>query len=107
MHEAIEAFGRDQSFDSEEIMTAYKKEVSSKNETSFLYAVCASQRILENADLGCAEGEQDKEQSDHAKHGNCELGRFAGLLWAVQLKCFVNIDGGGRNEENGNVDPIG
>ena len=102
-------------------MTAYKKEASLKNETSFLYyrklrktdlaaflyAVRSRQRILKNSDLGCSEGEQDKEQSNHAKHGNCGFGRLPGSLLTMQLNCFINIYDCGGNEENGNVDPIG
>lgn len=89
------------------MMMAYKKEASLKNETSFLYAIRSRQRIHKNTNLGRSEGEKDKEQGDHAKRRNCDLGRLTGALLTMQLNCFINIDDCGADKENSDVDPIG
>ena len=74
---------------------------------SAVYAVGPRQRISKDANLGGQEGEEHKEQSDGAEDGKRRLGRVAGGRSFFELPCFVEVRHRRRDEENGDIDPVG
>lgn len=70
-------------------------------------AVSAGQRILEDAELGCGEGEECEEERDPAEKGEGKLGRVAYSHAAVELPRFVEVGDRRRDKEDRDVDPVG
>lgn len=72
-----------------------------------LYSELAGQGVLEDAELGSSEGENDEQNGDHAKPDEGTLGVLATQLAAVEKSSLVNICNGCRNEEDSDVYPVG
>lgn len=72
-----------------------------------LYSVSARQRILENAELGCFEGEDNEEYGNRAKGDQSGFLRPVWGLFGVEEPQLVKVHDRGTDKENGNVEPIG
>lgn len=72
-----------------------------------LYSVSSCQRVLEYSKLRGQKGKYNEEQGDRPDSRDSEPWGSAGRFAKVEQPCLVDIRRRGRNEENGDVQPIG
>ena len=70
-------------------------------------AVCACQRILENAEHGRFEREDHEQNRDKAEKTKGKTGSLANACFAVKLPRFIDIGNGRAEKKDGDVEPVG
>jgi len=74
---------------------------------TFSSPVSSRQGVLKNTDLGGQKGEDHEQKRNGAQNADGDFGITATCLFFLKVLGLIKIGDRRRDEENGNVDPIG